>query len=495
MNEPEEEPEESRPKFSAAMYQEDSDEHDEYEVVTVSKTRRGLEGIVKQEGRPLKVNPLKERPVTLEVKPVRPSKTQAHHEVEDIKNVWKEQDARSYAPSENIWSGVHSRTKKTLRHFPKKSLVILGVFSVILLGTIIYVSAGSAKIDIYPKKQSLEFQLKVSASDKFSFVDAGLNKIPGQLFSIEKNASQTYLATGERDVAQKARGIITVYNEYGTTPQVLIATTRFESPEGLVFRTLKAVTVPGTKVENGKIIPGSIKVEVIADKPGDTYNIPPAKFTIPAFNERGDAGRYEKIYGRSDEAMKGGIVGKAKVVTETDFNTAKQALSDQVRKELEESLKTQLSGLKSIYPSAIQLKEPESTARIDEAADEFMMAVSGSIKTVGFKEEDLKGLIKQFVDKTKNLTVIPDKLTISYSDITFDPITGVLSFTVDVKTTGYAKVDSDKIITDLAGKNEEEIKNYLKGLAGIDTAKVVLSPFWVKKMPQDKERIKIQIHY
>ena len=43
-----------------------------------------------------------------------------------------------------------------------------------------------------------------------------------------------------------------------------------------------------------------------------------------------------------------------------------------------------------INASAIKLKEPESTAKIDEVADEFMMAVSGAIKTVGFKEDDLK---------------------------------------------------------------------------------------------------------
>lgn len=473
---------------NAAMYQEDNDENDQYQVVTISKIRKGLEDIVKQGGIPLKIASDRERPVSLAVK-----KKPKHQPIDEIKNVWGNQSER--ALRENIWTGINNRTKRSFKNFPRKSLVILGVISVVLLGIIIYVSTGSAKIDITPHKQSLDIKLKVSSSDKFSSVDVRLNKIPGQLFNIEKNATQNFSTTGEKEVAQKARGKITVFNEYGTTPQVLIATTRFQTPDGLVFRTLKGITVPGTKVENGKIIPGSISVEVIADKPGNSYNILASKFNIPAFNERSDAGRYEKIFGRSGEIMKGGAIGKAKVVTDTDFNTAKQTLSDQVTKDIEDYLKTQTSGLKVVNASTIKLSGEESTAKIDEAANSFMMAMSGSIKTVGFKEDDLKSLIKQSIDETENLTTISEKLTTSYDNIIFDEISNTLTFVVNVKGSGYAKIDADKIKTELFGKNEKEIKDYFKGAIGVESARVILSPFWVRRIPKDKERTMLQINY
>lgn len=481
------EPEQKENTEEAAMYQGDSEENDQYQIVTVSKIKRGLEDIVKQSGTQLKVALQKERSINLDVK-----KKPIHQPLDDIKSVWKRQ--KEYISGESIWTGINNRTKKSFRNFPKKSLVGLGIISVVLLGTIIYISTGSAKIDITPNKQPLDIQLKVSSSDKFSSVDTELNKIPGQLFNVEKNATQTFPTTGEKEVAQKARGKITVFNEYGTTVQVLIATTRFQTPDGLIFRTLKNIVVPGTKVENGKIIAGSINVEVIADKPGQSYNIPATKFSIPAFNERDDAGRYEKIYGRSDEEMKGGALGKAKVVSDVDFNTAQQTLSDQIIKAVEESIKTQTSGLKVINDFSVQLKEPESTAKIDEAADSFMMAVSGSIKIIGFKDDDLKDLIKKHVDKTKNLTVIPEKLTINYSNVTFDDASNTLSFTVAIKGNGYLKVDANKIKADLSGKNEKEIKDYFKENS-VGTVKVALWPFWVKRIPQDQERTKLQINY
>jgi len=465
-------------------------EEDGYKAITISKINRGLEDILKQSGKTLKIASQKERSISLGVK----KKTNYEPEEIDIKKVWESQSERT--STEDIWGGINKRTKKTFKNFPKKSLIGLGVVSLVMFGTIIYISTGSAKVNITPKKEPLDIKLKIFSSDRFSTTDTGLNRIPGQLFNIEESSSQTFSTTGEKDVAQKARGKIKVFNEYGTTPQVLIATTRFQTSDGLIFRTLKGITVPGTKVENGKIIPGSISVEVIADKPGQAYNIPTGKFSVPAFKERGDTGRYEKIYGISEEAMKGGAIGKAKVVTETDFNTAKQTLSDQANKKVEESLKTQTSGLKVINSSVIKTKEPESTAKIDEAADSFNMTVGSSIKTVGFKEDDLNNLIKFFIDKNLNLIVLPEKLTLSYENVTIDETSNFLSFTVTIKGGGYVKIDSDKIKSDLSGKNEKEIKNYFLGLTdSVGMAKVNLTPFWVNKVPRDKEKIQLQINY
>ncbi|OGM98049.1 MAG: hypothetical protein A2915_01330 [Candidatus Yanofskybacteria bacterium RIFCSPLOWO2_01_FULL_41_34] len=473
-----------------AMYRENNDDNEEYQFVTVSKTKRGLDDIVKQEGQSLKVTLRKEQPTNLDIK-----KKPTYQSVDDIKNIWREQSERVLVVKDSMWTDINNRTKKSFKNFPRRLIIILGGVSIIVLGAIIYMTTGSANISITPHKQPLDFQLKVSASDRFSAVDASLNKIPGQMFNTEKNASQTFFATGEKDVAQKARGTITVFNEYGTTPQVLIATTRFQTSDGLVFRTLKGIVIPGTTVVGGKIIPGSINVEVIADKAGQEYNVPANKFGIPAFREKGDTIRYEKIYGKSDTAIKGGIIGKAKVVTEIDFNTAKQTLTDQVAKDVQDSLKTQTAGLKIINASAVKLKALESTAKTDEATDSFTMTVNGSIKTVGFKEDDLNNLIKQYVDKKQNFTIVPEKITKNYADITFDEINNTLTFTANIKGDGYAKVDSDKIKTDLAGQSEMEIKNYFKGAVGIDSAKVILSPFWVKRIPRNGEKTSIQINY
>lgn len=481
----------------------DTDNESRYEAITVSKIKHGLEGIVGGKNSiHLNVSPKKERPVQLDVRRKTP-----RTEMEEIQSVW---EAAPDKEEKNLWANLGLRSqgrgkpwldkrkwdylRTGFKNFSKKSVIILGAASVLLLGAIIYVSTGSAKIDIRPQKQLLETDLKISASDKFSFVDQSLNKIPGQLFSIDKTVSQTFPATGEKEVAQKARGMITVNNAYGTTPQVLIATTRFEK-EGLIFRTLKTVTVPGTRVVNGQISPGTVNVEVVADKAGETYNISAGKFTIPAFNERSDAGRYEKIYGQSVAPMKGGISGRAKVVTWSDYNSAKEALQDQLKKDIDNALKAQTAGLKAIDSLSVKISKPESSAKVDEAADSFTMSFNGSLKTIGFKESDLLNLIKQYIDKNRNLNVLPEKLQLSYRSMNFKDIDNVLEFTVGISGDVYSKVDVDKIKKELAGKDEDEIKSYLRGIVEIESAKVILSPFWVKRIPDKPDKTLVNVSY
>ena len=480
---------------------EDDDENEEEEEeLPPTRPRGGLEGIVRgRSGTHLNVSPKKDKPVRLDVR-----KKSPHRSVEEIENVWDALPDRE-EDDKNIWADLGLRSKKSyrqgkplfrfeFRNLSKKSVIVLGGVSVLLLGAIIFVSTGSAKIEIVPQKQPLETELKVSASDKFSLVDQNLNKIPGQLFSVDKVVSQTFPATGEKDVAQKARGKMKIYNAYGTTPQVLIATTRFEK-DGLIFRTLTTVTVPGTKVANGEITPGTVDVEVVADKAGETYNISSGKFVIPAFNERADAGRYEKIYGETTEPMKGGMIGQAKVVTENDYNQAKETLQAQLQKDIDEGLKLQTAGLKTIDKLSVKIGQPESSAKIDEAADSFTMSLKGSLKTIGFNQPDLDGLVKQHVEKTRNLDVVTDKLQLSYKSINFKDAENLLEFTVAISGNAYAKIDTSKIKQEMAGKDENEIKSYLRGVAGVESAKVILSPFWVKSIPNKPEKTTINLLY
>src|SRR3989338_6062535 len=480
--------------------EEDADEDEDEEEQLPARPRGGLEGIVRgRSGTRLNVSPKKDKPVRLDVR-----KRSHHRSVEEIENVWDALPDRE-EEDKNIWAdlGLRSRrpagSRKPLfrfefRNLSKKSVIAMGGVSVLLLGTIIYVTTGSAKIEIIPQKQPLETELKVSASDKFSLVDKNLNKLPGQLFSIDKVVSQTFPVTGEKDVAQKARGKMKIYNAYGTTPQVLIATTRFEK-DGLIFRTLTTVTVPGTKVANGEITPGTVDVEVVADKAGETYNISSGKFVIPAFNERADAGRYEKIYGETTEPMKGGMIGQAKVVTENDYNQAKETLQAQLQKDIDEGLKLQTAGLKTIDKLSVKIGQPESSAKIDEAADSFTMSLKGSLKTIGFNQPDLDGLVKQHVEKTRNLDVVTDKLQLSYRSINFRDAENLLEFTVAISGNAYAKIDTGKIKQEMAGKDENEIKSYLRGVAGVESARVLLSPFWVKSILNKPEKTLINIIY
>lgn len=483
----------------------DEEEEKIGEVVIASAKTRGMGDIVRPSaGKNIKVRgegPVRSR-VYVAQKDNRPIK------LETRKEPMADLDWGSKR-SDNIWSDIakpipNIPRKRGLgfipKNFFKKGVAILSIAAIVVLVSVVYLTTGSAKIEIKPRSQELGAQMKVVMSPNFSSVDSSFNRVPGQLFTLGKSASGEFNATAEKDAVQKSRGTITIYNEYSTSSQALVATTRFEyiqdeKVSGFVFRTLQTIIVPGMKVENGVTTPGKIDVEVIADKAGQTYNVPAGDFGVMTWREKGDTARYEKIYGRSSESMHGGILGKAKVVSEFDYNTAKNKLTEKVKNEIAEALKAQSAGLELVTVIEPKIDSVESTAKMDDAAETFTMTVKGSIATIGYKKDDLLSLISQYVDKTNDLMVVSDKLEISYKEAVMDTTDSTLSMVATLGGQGYAKIDKADITANLIGKNEVQIKSYLSSIQDIDSAKVILSPFWVKKMPKNEEKIDISLTY
>lgn len=476
----------------------------DFEIVAAVKSDRGLDGFVRsdaEERRNLKISKKEDRSVLLNVHRSRPVPKKGA--MDDIERVWR----RESSEDESLWSKVAKKKgggalfKKIGSWswrpggWSKKIVPVLLALSVVILGSILFVTFGNAKIFIKPVEKSLETKLTLDVSEVFTAPDPVFNKLPGQLFNIEKTVTQTFPATGQKEVAQKARGKIVISNIYGTAPQVLIATTRFESPNGLIFRTLSTISVPGTKVVNGQVIAGTVTADVVADKPGNNYNINAAKFTIPAFKERGDQDRYGKFYGESSQAFSGGASGLAKVVTDADYAKASDAVTASLFKDISESLKSETAGLKIADAASVSAPAITTTAKPDQAADTFTVTATGRIKTIGFKESDLWKLIAAYADKNGELTVLPERLKLEYGTAKFVESKNVFQMTVSVSGPAYAKIDSKKIISDLAGKSEKNLRDYIKKDSNVASARVILSPFWLQKIPKDQAKIGLEVVY
>ena len=138
-----------------------------------------------------------------------------HRALEEIKSVWGA--LPKFIPNKN--SQFRRPTHRT-------GLIALASVAIVILGVVIFITTGKAQITIKPTSQPLDFSLTVFTSDNTSTASLAKMAIPGQLFNIEKTVSQDFTATGHVDVAQKARGVITVYNELSSY-QPLFNTTRF----------------------------------------------------------------------------------------------------------------------------------------------------------------------------------------------------------------------------------------------------------------------------
>jgi S1-C subfamily serine protease len=102
----------------------------------------------------------------------------------------------------------------------------------------------------------------------------------------------------------RARGFITIYNQYFTTSRTITASTEFiEITSKLIFRIKNTVVVPGGEKHFDYVTPSEIKnIEIIADQSGSEYLLNCSKTTPCMFRMlRLDKGsmEYQHIYGKA----------------------------------------------------------------------------------------------------------------------------------------------------------------------------------------------------
>ena len=371
--------------------------------------------------------------------------------------------------------------------------IFLGL-SLILAGLAAYLVLPRTKIILSPQTENISLDISITGSKNIFQIDAALNKIPVQLVRVEKKFSREFEATGEKELNEKAKGIITVYNGYSSSPQTLVATTRFLSGDGKLFRSVKAVTVPGAKIEEGKIIASVLDVEALADQPGKDYNIGPTNFTIPGFK---GTEKYSGFYGKSKALMSGGATGKMKVVSADDLKKAEESLTQEASDKIKQALYEQMPADLKLLEDALVEKIVESSSNpgLEVPAERFVFEIKTVAQALLFKEKDLKDLIdlnlSGQIDQNKRLLSQTREIIWEKPVVDWDKTEASLS--LKIQEEAAFKIDIEKLKENLAGLSEIEVRKYLTNQSEIKEAKVSSWPFWVKRVPFEKNRIKITI--
>ncbi|MFH1392547.1 MAG: hypothetical protein ABIG90_02615 [bacterium] len=366
-----------------------------------------------------------------------------------------------------------SRKHGRLSSLTSKAFIIF-LFCVLGLTSVsLYLILPRADIIIAPQKEPLAVDLNIIIDQNIQAIDLQNNKIPGELKIFEDQVVRRFEATGTKTLDAKARGFITVHNN--SKSQVWREETRFEDQNGLIFKTLKFEKIPlGTR-----------EIEVVAENPGEEYNILPSTFTLPAFKERKDP-QYSLIYGKSEKSMIGGIKQEIIFVSQDDISQAEETLKQEMRAKL----KTEVNS--DIFEEQILLQESSATANTQAQA--FNINLKMSFNTLIFQEQDLRDLIKQNlllrISEDKKLSGEPE---INFGQAEFYLSKGQMFLPVSIKQEVVWKIEPDKFKKQLAGKNKQEVEYLLQRQAGIDLTRVSLWPFWVKKVPDSEDKIKIKI--
>lgn len=398
----------------------------------------------------------------------------------------------------NFFGGFDIR--KSLSLFQRKAIFVLplaALFGIYFLSF----SFATATIEIWPKTEKVSFDVKLNLNTKIKEFNIAKSLIPAEIKEKENIVSGTFSATGKLSKTAKAGGVITVYNNYSVSYQVLVATTRFVSTEGKVFRTVEKVMIPGQTNESGKLKPGEINIRVIADESGEQYNIGPDTFSIPGF---AGTDKYTKFYAKSFQAFIGGSSQEALQVTAADFNNAESDLIKRAKSETEDLLKNELQAesISSVFgflekATQTEIIEKSSSAKAGDVANEFNVQVKAKSKTLLFKKEDIENFVKNHI-----LAKIPEgkkihesSLKIDFSSESVNFASGTAQLSLKITVDIYSDMDERAIKNNVSGKSLSEIKVFLANQPEIKNVLVKMQPFWISKAPKDIDRVSIKTSF
>ena len=162
---------------------------------------------------------------------------------------------------------------------------------------------------------------------------------------------------------------------------------------------------------------------------------------------------------------------------------------------VQEAFDAQSSDLELINAAQVSVADIEPSVEVDQAVDSFTVSANGSLSTVGFRTEDLFALIEDHAQRNWQLTVLPEQLEVHFTDIRFVEDRGILAFTASALGKGYVQVEEDQIVSDILGKSRDEVRDYFRTAENVRSSTIILSPIWVRSVPDDPSRIELELMY
>lgn len=381
-------------------------------------------------------------------------------------------------------------------NWSKTKKIIWSMLAVVALLLLIlayfFLPKVSIKIQVRAENFAKTQDLQISSQEPTSLEK---NIFAGNLIDLTQEKEEKFPATGKKNLGGKANGTLTLYNYWDSSAQDLEKGTKF-SASSKTYISKSSARIPGTSIRGGNIVPGTTTVEIEAENPGEDYNVKAGRFTIVGL----EAVQQEKIYGQSSKDLSGGFSKEVNVISQGDFDQAKDKLSKALNEALNQELTEKAQGLE-ILEKAIQIEtiEVKSSAEVDTEASEFTLKVKERLRTMIFDRSSFDKFVIEAMEKQvpydkmislgPNDSILPTNIEPKYAH-------QVLNLKVEVTAKISSRVDTEKVKKDLLGKGKSTAEDYLNNLAGAIGFQMDFSPkFWLKRIPNYSRSLKVELEY
>lgn len=420
-----------------------------------------------------------------------PAPVIAHeHEPEEEEEI--EEEREEEIREERVNAAEMRAERRASKRFLVAAGIVLGVVIVGVYLTTVFFNRADVTINFQKTPWAYQSNFIADKNATQTAPGSGTTVIPAQVFNSNKNVTGTFAASGRGNVSQKAQGTITIYNNYGADPQELVATTRFLTPDGKLFRLVNDVVVPGAQVVNGTITPSSIIAPIIADQPGPAYNIGPVShLSIPGF--QGTA-KFNGFYGAITGTTTGGYVGTRATPTAADVSAAKASTTAMLQAALQ-------GGFSGNYPDNFKILDGATSIQIGKlivntSTDDngnFTVFGQAMLQAIGFDESAFKTYLLSLAN-VQNPNSIFTSLTLNYASVKADFSKGQVSFALSAQGALEPSFSADDFKSSISGKSINDARSTIQALPELSDGRISVWPFWLWSIPTDPKKVHITVN-
>lgn len=345
---------------------------------------------------------------------------------------------------------------------------------------VFYVVFTKAHVVVMSEQENVESEFIIDIAR-----DPASGEVPGDVLEVSDSLIQVFPATSMEEAEVPAEGEVRITSTLSRT-QTLVATTRLLTPDEVLFRIDRTVTVPAF---------GSVEVGVHADEPGEAGDIGHAAFTIPGLNP--NTRKHFEV--ETIEPLAGGV-RKVRSVTSGDIANAVEVLEERLVLDLTARLGKQAEekGLSLGGQSVLtETTEQDTDVPAGSEADEFELTVTVRATGVFYDEECLAGQVRS---RLRDLIAYDQALSGVEEDTAAreiekrDLVTGRVNMRVSATGTAIISADAPPLDPEkLTGVSVEAAIQYLEKLEGVSSASIDMSPFWSNRMPDIADHITIEV--
>jgi len=287
----------------------------------------------------------------------------------------------------------------------------------------------------------------------------------------------------------KATGVVVFKNV--SPDSVTIAAGTILKNSGLSYTLNSSVTVPGGSYQRncpGYICPGSASGVITASEGGAQYNAATGSMSISV----------DDISASLRSATSGGTDKTATVVTASDIESAKSKLSEKKIDGLKEQLLSSFGDSATVITESYveNRSDPSSSVAVDgEATGAVTLKSTITASALAIDKNELKNFVeaklKEEISGKKSQRIYDNGV----SKVAFSQFSRAHN-TQTVRLTTNGKVGPDikeaNVKDQAKGKSYGEVQSAIESIEGVEDVDVKFSPFWVKSVPKDINKINVE---